>query len=620
MRKHIEKSQHFTRRALLLAGGKLMLLSVLGGRLYYLQTAESKKYKSMAEGNRVRIFPIVPKRGRMLDRNGNVLAMGERRYQVKYESVGDKQSDMIIQKVAVLLELDFNHQQKLLERLASLKFGQTLVIEDYVDWQKVAKVEVNIHELPGITVSSPEVRSYPYAEATAHLLGYMGAPSEEDIERDALYRYPDFRIGKTGLEKAQEDRLRGEAGMRQVEVNSHGAYVRELDIHKGKQGEDVTLTIDIDIQQYVVEKLAGKGGLVTEGGSAVLLDIRSGDVLAMASVPSYDNNQFIRGISADYWKDLTENPDTPFAFKPIALQYPPGSTFKTITALAALDAGVITTNTDFYCPGYYEFGGRKFHCWERGGHGHVNLKKAIAQSCNVYFYKLALRLGVNKMAAMARQFGLGEATGIDLPGEKSGIVPDKAWKRAERGKPWYNGETLNTAIGQGFLLVTPLQLAVMMARLASYGKKVSPNIVLDTSLEKYELVRLDNQEKVLLPGRKREFEQIEVHPWHIRSVLKGMEAVMNEEYGGGWHSRIKNPEYKMAGKTGTAQVLSNKTFKYVPKNKDERYHALFIGYAPVSDPRYAVSVVIEHGGYGSTIATPIARDILWKAQKMEVGR
>ncbi len=619
MRNETLKSQHFTRRALLVAGGQLLMLSALGGRLYYLQVVESDKYQTMANGNRVRVFPTLPKRGRLLDHQGKIIAEGHRRYQVLFEPLTLRGADTVLKKTAAMLEMDMNGQQALLKKLAKLHFGEALLVQDFVPWDKVTKVEVEAYALPGIRVTKPEVRYYPEGAVMGHLTGYVGMPDENDKLDEALLHYPEFRIGKTGLEERLEERLRGKPGLRQVEVDARGAYVRELSIDRGRSGEDVTLTIDLDMQRFMVEQLSGKGGLMKEGGSAVLLDVTNGHVLAMASVPGYDPNQFVRGIKQNYWDQLINDPDVPLTNKPTSSPYPPGSTFKTMTALAALHTGTATEDTSFFCPGFFQMGDRVFHCWNRNGHGTVNMPEAIMYSCNVYFFNIAKRLGVDPMMEMARQFGLGAPTGIELPGEKSGLLPTREWKRKTLGKPWVMGESLNAAIGQGYTLETPLQLAVQAARIATGGRKIIPTLIADAGLESYDLVQMDSGEKVLLPGKQREFGQVDIDPEHIRIVQKGMRMVVNDPRGGVYPLHLADPQYMFAGKTGTSQVLSNKTFKYVPTMKTERFHALFIGYAPVHDPRYAISVVIEHGGYGSGIAAPIARAILLKAQQDQVG-
>ncbi len=589
--------QKFTRRSLLVGAGKSFLLSVLGARLYYLQVVDADEYKTMADGNRIRIYSSLPKRGRILDVNGEVLAEGSDNYQVIYEPNSGVDEALIAKEVARILEKDFNDEQKLLAKIKKHTSDEPLILDDYLDWDKVAKIEVNAIKIPGVGVSSNHVRHYPYAKETAHITGYIGKPSKNDInDNGALFNHPDFRVGKTGIEKQEEDILRGVAGLRHVEVDARGKIVRQLKEDPPITGDDVSLTIDVELQKYVMEKLSNKGGLVTEGGSAIVMDIATGAIKAMASVPSYDPNQFVRGIQQKYWDELINDPDSPLSNKAISLHYPPGSTFKLVTALAALEVGIITPETTHYCNGHYTFGGRKFHCWNRYGHGNVDMIKAIAVSCNVYFFTIATKVGVEKMASMARRLGLGSLTGIELPGEVAGLVPDKAWKRQALNQPWYGGETLNNAIGQGFLLATPIQLVTMAARLAN-GKQLSPYIIQEG---------------------ESDFDDLDINPYHLHYIRQGMDDVANRNYGGSYHARIKDSGFEMAGKTGTAQVRSYRRYQHVPAERAARYHAIFVGYAPIQRPRYAVSVVIEHGGYGSAVAAPIARDILKKVQGLEV--
>lgn len=615
MRNDTVKSHNFTRRAIVLGGGKLLLVSTLVARLYQLQIIEADRYTTMSEGNRIRILPALPRRGKMLDRQGRVMAEGQRRYQVVYESTGSKEADAILKKAAELLELDFNSTQALMKKLSKLRFGETLIVEDFAEWESVTKVEVNAVDLPGIRVNTPEVRHYPFASVAANITGYTGIPNEKEAENNALYRHPDFRIGKAGVEVKLEERLQGKPGIRQVEVNARGAYVRELNVERDIPGEDITLTIDMALQQHAVEHLSGKGGLKHEGGAAVVMDVRTGGVLALASVPNYDPNQFVRGIKQDYWNSLMQNPDKPLLNKALN-PYPPGSTFKPITGLAGLHYGECNEHTTFFCPGHYEFGGRRFHCWQRHGHGTVNLAQALMVSCNVYFFNLARRVGIDRLATMARQFGFGDITGIELPAEKAGIIADSAWKERTFGKQWYAGETLSIAIGQGYTLATPLQLALMTARIAGGGKALTPSLLAGGGSQEMEMVLMDNGEKLLLPPVSSKFEELAVSPQHLAIIRKGMGWVVNGERGTAQRIKTNDPDYMIAGKTGTSQVISN-SFKDIPAERSQRYHALFIGFAPIHDPRYSVAVVVEHGGFGSSVAAPIGRELLMKARELE---
>lgn len=608
-----------------------MFLSTLAARMYYLQVMQADKYKLLAEGNRVKIFPVLPPRGKILDRNNAILAEGKLKFNIVYDVGYKGDFYKVISKLEKILGRKLENVKEIYDKVQKSKIGDVINIERYIEWSDVSKIEVNLPDLPGIRTTAENKRFYEYGTILGSLIGYTSKPSIEDLKDSDLYgnqyTHPDFRIGRTGLEKVLEPRLRGEAGVREVEVNARGSFVKELDINYGKKGEDVSLTIDVELQKFVMKELAGKGGLIKESGSAIVIDIKTGSVLAMASVPSYDNNNFINGLTPKEWQALLNDVDKPLVNKSISAVYPPGSTFKTVTAIAALKAGLITPEKTQYCGGYIQYGGRRYHCWKKGGHGRVNMYQAIAQSCNVYFYRLAKEMNIDDLANVARTMGLGETTGIELPGDKPGLVPDRNWKRGALGKQWYTGENLSVAIGQGYMLTTPLQLTILAARIAS-GRKVIPHIIKDDGPshfatgqydpEKYEVVAIDNGQKILLPKKQNHFEPINIANRYLKTVQKGMEMVVNSNFGTVYRNRIKDEYLRMAGKTGTAQVLTDKRFKYMPENRLERHHALFIGYAPISDPRYAISVVIEHGGYGSTIAAPIGAKILLKAQEMGI--
>jgi len=489
-----------------------------------------------------------------------------------------------------------------------------VTVRENLNWEEVARIEVNAPDLPGVMIDVGESRYYPYGEETAHVLGYVAAVSEDEINGDdPLLELPGFRIGKAGIEKVYDRELRGTGGSSQVEVNALGRVIRELSRQEGEPGAEVVLTIDLALQKMVTERLAG------ESAAAVVIDVRTGDVLALASTPGYDPNAFNKGLSTEEWKALITNPRTPLIDKAIAGQYPPGSTFKTIVALAALEKGVISPSATVFCPGYLRFGKALFHCWKRGGHGNVDMIRAITESCDVYFYEVARRTGIDRIAAMAERFGLGKTLGLDLPGEQPGLVPTRDWKRATLDEPWHKGETLITGIGQGYLLTTPLQLAVMVARLANGGYAVVPRLARQGAPAKGE--KGDGAP----PGPR--LKSMGLSSSHLNIVLTGTRNVVNSPHGTARRARIKEEGFEMGGKTGTVQVkriTKAEREQGLRKNKDlpwkDRDHAIFIGYAPVQSPRYAVSVLVEHGGGGSHTAAPIARDILLEAQRRDSAR
>jgi len=439
-------------------------------------------------------------------------------------------------------------------------------------------------------------------------LGYVGAVSEKDLTGDPVLELPGFRIGKNGVERLHDEKLRGQAGTSHVEVNAYGRVIRELSREEGTPGQDVVLTLDAGLQNYVHQRLMGE-----RSASTVVLDAATGDVLAMASVPSYDPSVFTHGISSTEWRRLTGDPLSPLSNKSIAGIYAPGSTFKMVVALAALQQG-IDTNFRVWCPGHYTLGNHRFHCWKRWGHGWMDMHDGLVQSCDVYFYDIARKLGVDRIAEMAERFALGQQTGIDLPGERGGIIPTRAWKLANIGEPWQGGETLVTSIGQGYVLSTPLQLAVMTARMVNGGLGVTPRLT-----RGFKTPGSGADEILPVPA-----SDIGVGKPELDVMLRAMNDVVNGERGTARGSKIEREGWEMGGKTGTSQVrriTKAERAAGVIKNEDlpwrRRDHGLFVGYAPVANPRYVVAVVVEHGGGGSSAAAPIAKDVLVEAQRRD---
>ena len=433
-------------------------------------------------------------------------------------------------------------------------------------------------------------------DAIAHMLGYVGAVSEKELRPDTpVLRLPEFKIGKNGVEKTMEDALRGKAGLQQLEVNANGLTIRALKKRESEAGKDLALTLDRELQAYAFERLG------EESGAVVVMDVLNGEVLTAISTPSYDPNIFSRSISHDYWNSLRDNIKTPLLNKITSGQYPPGSTFKMIVALAAMEEGLATYHTQVHCPGHYFVGKHRFNCWKEGGHGLTNVSSALTESCDTYFYTMAEKLGIEKITAMSKRFGLGEITDIGTPDEKSGLLPSKAWKKKRHNEIWLPGDTVNSSIGQGYVLSTPMQLAVMTARLANGGLAVKPT-----------LYRPEKNEIRPVP------QSLNLDAKNMEIIQQAMWKVVNHQKGTARASAFPNPEIKMAGKTGTSQVK-----KIHKRGQDQskipwedRHHALFVGYAPFDNPRYAISVVIEHGGGGASAAAPIARDILGKALEL----
>ncbi|MBL6945756.1 MAG: penicillin-binding protein 2 [Rhodospirillales bacterium] len=609
MHRDQDSQKLFNRRMAMLAGGKALLLSALVGRMYYLQVIESDKYKTLADENRINLKLLPPPRGYVIDRRGVPVAVNRQNYRVLVvrEQAGDVEATL--DRLRDVIEVSEGEKRRVLREVRRKRSFVPVTVRENLNWEEVARIEVNAPDLPGISIDEGQSRYYPYPQSTAHILGYVAAVSEKELSGDPLLELPGFRIGKAGIERVYDLALRGTGGNSQVEVNAFGRVIRELARTDGQPGQEVALTIDLELQEMITRRLAD------ESASVVVMDVHSGDVLAMVSTPTFDPNSFNNGLSVKEWQSLTSNPKAPLSNKAVAGQYAPGSTFKMVVALAALEKGVVSPGHKIFCRGYTELGNATFHCWKRHGHGSLDLHQAISQSCDVYFYEIAKRTGIDSISAMARRFGLGQRLDIDLPGEKAGLMPTRDWKFATIGVPWQVGETLISGIGQGYVLTTPLQLAVMTARLANGGFAVAPHLTRD-------VVR----ESGAIPREQNALAPIKVAPRHLDFVLRAMASVVNGPRGTARSSRINEKGYEMAGKTGTAQVRrisKAEREQGVLKNEElpwlERDHALFVGYAPVEKPRYAVSVVVEHGGGGSKVAAPIARYVLQEVQRLEAG-
>lgn len=610
MQRGSDRTKLFNRRALVLGGGKLVLMSALVGRMYYLQVVEAPRFKTMAEDNRISIRLLPPPRGQIVDRFGEKMAVNEQNYRViitAEDTNGDPTSTL--DTLGQIIEISDKEKRKILKEIKRKRSFVPVTVRENLTWEDVAQIEVNTPDLPGTEIDVGQTRHYPKGHYSAHVLGYVAAVTERDTKDDPLLELPGFRIGKSGIEKIHDLKLRGSGGTSQVEVNALGRVIQEVQRQEGDPGSEIMLTLDAGLQQMASERLG------EEAAASVVLDIHTGEVLSMASNPSFDPNAFNRGLSHKEWRNLITNPRGPLTNKAIAGQYAPGSTFKMVVALAALERGVITPTQKIHCPGHMDLGNARFHCWKKGGHGPMDMTEAHMHSCDIYFYEIAKRIGINRIHDMARRLGIGDKTGLDLPGERTGLMPSRDWKLATIGAPWQGGETLITGIGQGYVLATPLQLAVMTARLVS-GKKVVPHLTR----------KITTANGVELPVREK-FEPLGLSPSHLKLVHDSMNAVTNVPGGTAFRARIKEPEFAMAGKTGTAQVRriskaerDTRVLKNSELPWELRDHALFVGFAPVHNPRYAAAVVVEHGGSGSKAAAPIVRDILLEAQRRESAR
>lgn len=600
------QSQTFTRRTILVAGVQGLAFIGLGARLTQLQIVEGGRYKTLSENNRIDVQFLPPLRGRVLDDQGAVFAENIQDFRVFVLPEQIKSIDEAVDHLRDVITISEDEKKEAIKRMKKQNRFMPIMIRDHLSWDEVSAIELRLPELDGVQVRIGLTRSYPLGGNSAHIVGYVGAPTEKDVENNPLYKIPDVKIGKTGIERLYNDPLLGTPGSSRREVDVRGRIVRELETDKGVKGDDITLTLNANMQEFISQRLAQNA----RSGSAILMDAHNGDVYGMISYPSFDPNKFSVGISHQDWQIYRDDIAKPMNNKALSGAYPPGSTFKMITALAALEAGVIDEGTTYYCPGHFDLGKARFHCWKPQGHGTVDVVKAIAESCDVFFYSLARELGIERIAAMARRLGLGTETGLGFSEEAKGLVPDKMWKRRRYNESWMHGETVNATIGQGYTLATPIQLAVMTARLVNGGSIVKPRLI--------KALGDHMQPSPVFPTRSFD-------PKHLDLILQGMSNCVNDTTGTAYGSRIWEPGMEMGGKSGTAQVKRITKAERAAGVRNEtlawhlRHHALFVAYAPIINPRYVASVVIEHGGGGSSAAAPVARDILFEAQKRNLG-
>lgn len=594
-----DKGMVFSRRILLLGGMQAVLMSTILGRMFYLEILSNAHYQTLSDKNRIHSRFLVPLRGIISDRKGTILAANHNVYRAVFIRSEAEDWRASLRRVQELLNFSDEDIENLSKAVLKRPKFLPVSLKENISWQEVTTLELHAHDIPGLMIEEGRNRFYNYPSETSHFLGYVATPSEKDLTGDPVLELPGYKIGKVGLEKYYEKELRGVPGVKQVEVDAYRRVIRDLSSTESIPGDELKLSIDLDLQQTVYQRM-----MEEESGAAVVLDIRNGGVLSYVSTPGFDNNPFVNGISSKDWKGLLDHPRFALVNKPIAGLYSPGSTFKMVVALAALEKGVVDRHTSVHCGGHVSLGDHKFHCWswKKGGHGSVDMERALATSCDVYFYHIASLMGIDPIASMASRLGMGELTGIEIPGEKAGLIPSRSWKSRVLGKGWSMGETYNASIGQGYVLSTPLQLAVMTARIAS-GRAVVPRL-------KY---RDDDVE----------FDSLGLDPKHHQCILNGLNKASNEPGGTSYARRIHEPGFEMAGKTGTTQVK-----RITQRERDlglvnsadrpwhHREHAMFVGYAPVHAPRFAVSVLVEHGASGGRIAAPIGRDILWSAQQI----
>ena len=593
------------RRVLLIGSFKLLVFSAIIGRLYKLQVVDREKYKTLSDSNRISLVFHAPSRGKIIDSLGNTIANNRKVYALVYDF---SKLDLIktINKIKSLINLNDETVNLILNKIKSAEIiDNTVILKEYLSWKELSIIYVNLPDLPGVTIKTSSIREYTKGSFYAHTVGYTSYFNDKNSEINFTKNIPFLLKGKNGIEKVYDSYLRGVPGREEVEVNASGKFIRRLSLVKSIPGKDVQLTINSDLQDFA------HGAIGSNIGAVLVLDAKNGDILCSASSPSFDPNIFSKKLDNQSWNKIINSMNAPLINRPINGLYPPGSTFKPVVALAALKFGVISKDEKIFCNGIYTLGNRNFHCWKEVGHGNLNLEDAIAQSCDVYFYELALRLGINKIAETARLLGFGEFYD-DYYGISKSIIPDKKWKKDNFNEKWQKGETLNVGIGQGFLLSTPLELAIMTANIINKGNLIKPNIVKSISGEK-----VDNDKLTVRSNFKLE---------HLDIIKRSMYQVINSPKGTAWKSRVNDKDFNISGKTGTSQVRiisKEERESGIIKNEDlpfeKRDHALFVGFAPYNNPKYITTVILEHAGGGASNAAPMARDILVKARKIIEG-
>ncbi len=596
MKREIRRTGIYTRRALLVGAVQVGAFGVLAAKLYQMQIMQGERYATMAEANRISARMLAPARGRVLDRYGTTLAGNKLNWRAVLVAEQAENVGASLDAFARIIPLAEHERVRVERDLRRRRRFIPVTLREFLSWEEMAAIEVNAPDLPGVMVDVGTTREYPFGPALAHVVGYVAPASEQDTAEDPMLALPGIRVGRSGMEKFADTVLRGSAGSVQLEVNAVGRVIRELDRHEGTPGADLTLSIDAGLQQDVLARLGD------ESASAVVMDARNGEVLAMATTPSFDPSLFDSGVSTAQWLAWTSNRRAPLINKTTAGVYPPGSTFKMAVALAALESKVITPNDRVNCPGYYDLGDTRFHCWSKYGHGNQDLRGGLKNSCDVFFYEVAKRVGIDRIAATSRRLGLGADLDIELPGVRKGMVPTRDW-RISQGKAWNQGDTVVSGIGQGYIQVTPLQLATYTSRLAT-GRIVQPHLTRSVR-------------GVLQPGSQpSDWPTLGMPERMLAAVREGMWAVVNEQGGTATIAKLPMQGVSFAGKTGSSQVRrvtrEQREHGFNSENLPWEYrpHALFVGYAPYEAPRYAVAVVVEHGNAGSAAAAPLARDIM----------
>ncbi len=595
---NVRKLSSINRRMFITGSLKFFIMIGLVSRLFFLQVKENKKYLTLSDKNRIREWKLAPVRGEFHDYFGNVIAGNFEAYQLHIIPEQVEDFRYVIYRVKDLLELSDKQFKRILKKKNEIKPWETLIVSDNLNWKKFSKINNHLYDLNGVKPVISISRNYPYKDNFTHLLGYVSQANENDIETNEQIKknfVPGLKVGKVGLEKSFENDLIGSNDIERYEVNAFGRRISQLEFQKGEKGKTVKLTIDTEIQKLTNELLKD------QAGSICVMDIYTGSIIAMHSSPSFDPNLFVFGISQDDWQLIRNDPMKPLVNKTLQGNYSPGSTIKPIVALSALENGIISPNFTVKCNGKTEMYGQTYHCWKKKGHGFVDLRNAMKQSCDSYFYEIARRLGVDRLSETAKRFGLGKKVfGNLFDIEKKGLIPNTQWKKNTLGKGWLLGETIITGIGQGYIQTTPIQLCLMTAQIANGGYKIYPKITVEDDIQQFQ---------------NDKFTPLYNNSKNIRIVQDAMFGSTNEVMGTSYRSRINDPKYQFAGKTGTAQVkkiterdreLDLKTFE-IPY--EERDHALYIAFGPYKNPRYALSIIVEHGGNGSTTAAPMAKKL-----------
>ena len=626
---NIRKSKVISRRIFIVSIAKVIVFTGIIGRLFSLQVNENKKYLRLSDKNRLREWKLPPVRGEFFDYFGNTVAGNMEVYRLHVIPEQVENFNNLMVRLKTILDLSDKEYSKIVKKKNNQKPWETIIISENLSWAQFSKLNLYLHELDGAKPVLSVSRYYPYKENFTHVLGYLSRASASDLEENESIKknyVPGLKVGKSGLEKTFEKDLIGTNGVQRYEVNAYGKRIKQLDHTVGKKGKNITLTVDAEIQKFANDILIGKSGSIS------VMDIYTGEIVALHSSPSFDPNLFLHGISNKDWKLIRENPLKPLLNKTISGLYSPGSTIKPIVALSALENDVISPNMKVKCTGKIELYGHTYHCWKEKGHGYMDLRNAIKQSCDTYFYETSRRLGVDRLNVTATKFGLGHKVlnGI-FKNEKKGLVPSTKWKKNNLGRGWVLGETLLTGIGQGYIQTTPLQLCLMTAQLANGGFKIHPRIILDKSYEDYETIKNKMSQNIaerediqmgLIPtsdesinSSEKKYSILFRNQENVKFVLEAMFGSTNEVFGTSYRSRIDDKKYQFAGKTGTAQVkrITEKARELDLKTEqipyEERDHALYIAYGPYKNPRYAVSIIIEHGGSGSSTAAPIAKKL-----------